>query len=104
MLDNKGLTETQQVTNLLHVASVNDCVVNQITLLLLCLLSQNVTVVSVCSLNLTCTGEAESLLRSGICLYFWHFFNVLIYCCLLLCGNAYTGRYALCLLVISRRN
>ena len=50
-------------------------VMNKITLLLLCLLSQNVTVVSMCSLNLTCTGETESLLRSGICLYFWHFFK-----------------------------
>ena len=78
MLDNKGLTETQQVTNLLHVASVNDCVVNQITLLLLCFLCENVAVVSVMSLDLTCTGETESLLCTGVCLYFWHCFKIFI--------------------------
>ena len=48
----------------------------QISLLLLCFLSQDVTVVSVMSLNLTCSGEAETLLCSGICLYFWHFFMI----------------------------
>ena len=51
------LTETEQVTHLLHVGSVNQCLVNKISLLLLCLLSQNVTVVSVMSFNLTGTGE-----------------------------------------------
>jgi len=34
--------------------------------------------ISVIALNLSCTGEAETLLGSGICLYFWHFFCFLI--------------------------
>ena len=71
------LTETQQVTNLLHVRYVNDGRTYQVALLLLGLLRQNVTVVSVVSLDLTCTRERESLLRTGICLYFWHCFNYL---------------------------
>ena len=69
---------------------------NQITLLLLGLLCQNVAVVSVMSLNLTCSGERESLLRAGVCLNFWHFFNFLIFKLFIYKsgGNAYTGRYA----------
>ena len=47
----------------------------EVSLLLLCLLSQNVTVVSVMTLDLTRTGECESLLCTGVCLYFWHFFK-----------------------------
>ena len=49
----------------------------EISLLLLCLLSQNVTVVSVMTLNLTSTGECESLLCTGVCLQLWHFYFVL---------------------------
>ena len=64
----------EQITNLLEVAVVYDCLMNQISLLLLCLLSQNVTVISVMTLDLTCTGKAESLLCTGVSLYFWHFF------------------------------
>ena len=69
------LTKTQQVLNLLNVCYVNESVVNEVSLLLLCFLSQNVTVVSMMSLDLTCSGEAETLLSTGVCLYFWHFFN-----------------------------
>ena len=50
---------------------------NQISLLLLGLLCQNVAVISVMTLDLACTGETESLLGTGICLYFWHFLNTL---------------------------
>ena len=46
----------------------------EVSLLLLCLLSQDVTVISVMTLDLTCTGETESLLCAGISLYFWHFY------------------------------
>jgi hypothetical protein len=53
--------------------------VNQVALLLLGLLGQNVAVVSVISLNLTRTGERESLLGAGLCLYFWHCFKFLIF-------------------------
>ena len=62
---------------------------NQISLLLLCLLSQNVTVISVMTLDLTCTGKAESLLCTGVSLYFWHFF-VNLKLLFIICGNAYT--------------
>ena len=68
------LAETQQVAYLLHVGLVDDAVTLQITLLLLGFLRQDVAVVSVMSLNLTRTGESESLLGTGVCLYFWHFF------------------------------
>ena len=75
MLDNRFLlAETQQVANLLHVGLVNDRVALQIALLLLGLLRQDVAVVSVMSLNLTCSGEGKSFLCTGVCLYFWHFF------------------------------
>ena len=58
MFDNRlKLAETQQVAYLLHVALVNDSVALQVALLLLGLLCENVAVVSVMSLNLTCTGE-----------------------------------------------
>jgi hypothetical protein len=33
-------------------------------------------VVSMMSFNLTSAGEAEALLCSGICLYFWHCFEL----------------------------
>ncbi len=69
-----GLTETQQVTNLLCICWINNSLMYQITLLLLGFLCQDVAVVSVMSLDLTCTGETKSLLCTGICLLFWHFF------------------------------
>jgi len=52
---------------------------NQISLPFLGLLSQNVTVESVMTLDLTCTGESESLLCTGIRLNFWHFSFYFIY-------------------------
>ena len=51
------LTETQQVANLLHVAYINERRTAEIALLLLGLLCQDVTVVGMVSLDLTCTGE-----------------------------------------------
>ena len=67
-----GLTQTQEVTYLLHVLSHNNCAVIQVSLLLLGLLCQDVAVVCVMTLYLACTGECESLLSTGISLYFWH--------------------------------
>ena len=50
---------------------------NKISLLFLGLLGQDVAVISVMTLDLACSGEAEALLGSGVCLYFWHFvFNL----------------------------
>ena len=46
----------------------------QISLLLLGLLGQDVAVISVVTLNLAGSGEGESLLCTGVSLYFWHFF------------------------------
>ena len=48
----------------------------EVALLLLGLLRQDVTVISVVALNLTRSGEYEALLGTGISLYFWHFFVV----------------------------
>ena len=45
---------------------------NEVTLLLLSLLRENVTVESVLSLDLTRSGECETLLRAGISLYLRH--------------------------------
>ena len=70
------LTQAKQVTHLLEVAAVYDSRMNQITFLLLCLLGQNVTVVSMMSLDLTCSGETESLLGTGVRFNFWHFFVI----------------------------
>jgi hypothetical protein len=47
--------------------------VYQVALLLLGLLGQDVAVVSVVTLYLACSGEYETLLSTGIGLYFWHF-------------------------------
>ena len=46
----------------------------QVAFLLLSFLGQDVTVISVVTLNLTRSGEHEALLSTGIRLYFWHFF------------------------------
>ena len=67
------LTEVKQIAYLLQVATIHECLVNKISLLLLCLLGKNMTVESVTTLDLTSTGERDSLLCAGICLLFWHF-------------------------------
>ena len=67
-----GLTHTQEVTYLLHILSHYDSAVIQVSLLFFCLLCQDVAVVCVMTLYLACTGECESLLSTGISLYFWH--------------------------------
>jgi hypothetical protein len=72
------LTQAKQVTHLLEVAAIDDSLMNQITFLLLCLLGENVAVVSVMSLDLTSSGETESLLGTGVCFNFWHFFIDLV--------------------------
>ena len=46
----------------------------EVTLLLLSLLRENVTVESVLSLDLTGSGEGETLLSTRISLYFRHLF------------------------------
>ena len=75
---NRGLAEAEEVADLLHVLGHNDSAVVEVALLLLRLLCQDVAVVCVVTLYLACSGERESLLRAGVSLYFWHFFNLLI--------------------------
>ena len=78
----RGLAEAEEFAYLAYVGAVYDGYVVQVALLLLGLLRQNVTVVSVTSFDLTRSGERETLLRAGISLYFWHFlclFDELIY-------------------------
>ena len=45
----------------------------QVAFLFLGLLRQNVTLVSVFTLNFTGSGKSESFFSTGISLYFWHF-------------------------------
>jgi len=59
---------------LVLVDSSNQARVAKVTLLLLGLLRENVTVESVLSLDLTGSGERETLLCAGISLYFRHLF------------------------------
>ena len=66
----------------------------KISLLLLGLLGEDVAVVSVMSLDLTRSGQRESLLGAGICLNFWHFLVSLIRL-LKYCGSVKPVRYAL---------
>ena len=78
----RGLAEAEEFAYLTYVGAVYDGYVVQVALLLLGLLRQNVTVVSVTSFDLTRSGEHETLLCAGISLYFWHFlclFDELIY-------------------------
>ena len=70
----RDLAHAEQFAYLLHVRIVNEANVNEVTLLLLSLLRENVTVESVLSLDLTGSGERETLLCAGISLYFRHLF------------------------------
>ena len=58
---NKCLPD-QQLFDSLHVHSVNDCEVVEIAFLFFGLLSENVAVISVSSLDLSRSGERETLL------------------------------------------
>ena len=46
---------------------------SQVAFLLFSLLRQNVTFVSVLTLNFTGSGKREALFGTGISLYLWHF-------------------------------
>ena len=68
----RDLAHAEQFAYLLYVRIVNEANVNEVTLLLLSLLRENVTVESVLSLDLTGSGERETLLSTRISLYFRH--------------------------------
>ena len=72
MLEGRRLTHAEEVANLLHVRAVNEGHMVKVALLLLGLLGQNVTVISVVTLNLTGSGERKTLLCTRISLYFRH--------------------------------
>ena len=72
------LTESETIEHLLAVCLHDNRAVIKISLLLLRLLSQNVTVISVLTLDLACSSKRETLLCSGLSFNFWHFFMYLI--------------------------
>ncbi len=72
MLEGRRLTHAEEFANLLHVRAVNEGHMVKVALLLLGLLGQNVTVISVVTLNLTGSGERKTLLCTRISLYFRH--------------------------------
>ena len=69
----ENLTEAEEFAYLTLVRAVNEGNVVEVALLLFRFLRQNVRVVSVMSLDLTCSGELETLFCAGVRLYFWHF-------------------------------
>lgn len=66
------LAHAEQFAYLLNVGGVNETHVAEVALLLLRLFGENVAVESVLSLDLTRSGECETLLRAGISLYLRH--------------------------------
>lgn len=69
----ENLTEAEEFAYLTLVRAVYEGNVVEVALLLFRFLRQNVRVVSVMSLDLTCSGELETLFCAGVRLYFWHF-------------------------------
>ena len=63
----------EQQTHRADVCLVDNRRAREVTFLLLGLLGQDVTLVSVFSLNFPGASERESLLGARICLNFWHF-------------------------------
>ena len=72
------LVHIEQRTNLLCVGTVHKCCVVEVAFTLFRLLREDVAVISVFSLNLTSTGQSETLLGGTIGLYLWHFFEILV--------------------------
>lgn len=69
------LTKIKQLAHLLHVSAVNKRYMNKVPFLLLSLLCEDVTVVSMISFHFSCSGKRESLFGTGVSLNFWHCFN-----------------------------
>ena len=63
----------QELTHDVQVGLVHDAHLTQVTFTLLALLSQDVTLVSMSSFNLSGAGKGEPFLGSGIRFNFWHF-------------------------------
>ena len=67
------LTQAEQFAHLVLVNIGDEASLAEVALLFLRLLGQDVTVEGVLSLDLTGSGERETLLCAGISLYFRHF-------------------------------
>lgn len=67
----RGL-ECEHILYSLHIGAVNDGGIRQVSLPLLRLLRQDVTFVSVLSLELSRAGERKTFLRTGLAFHFWH--------------------------------
>ena len=63
----------EEFANGVEVALVHHAHVSEVSLTLLALLSQDVTLVSMFSFNLPCSGKVESFFGTGISFNFWHF-------------------------------
>ena len=62
----------QQILDLCLIGSGNGARIAQVTLLFSRFFGQDVTVISVFALDLSCAGERKTLLCSGISFHFWH--------------------------------
>ena len=67
------LFQSQQDFNTVYVRFMHQTGLRQIPLLLLGLLGQNMTLVSMFPLDFPCSGKGEPLFGTGISLHFWHF-------------------------------
>ena len=67
-----GYLFNQQVLDFGLISRRNDTRIAEVTLLFRRLFGQDVTVISVLALNLSCAGEGKTLLRRGISFHFRH--------------------------------
>lgn len=74
-----NLFHTQLKLHIRLVGSMYQTSVSQVSFLLFCFLSEDVTFESVLSFDLPTTSYRESLLGTGFCLHFWHFLASLNY-------------------------
>ena len=72
----RGLAEAEELLNFAFVDLVNGSEVGEVTLLLLRLLGQDVTLEGVFALDLTRASERETLLSAGVCLQLRHFLSI----------------------------
>lgn len=71
---NVDLTHAEELAHFFLVDLSDEASLAEVTLLLLCLLRQDMTVEGVLTLDLTGSGERKALLCTRISLYFRHFF------------------------------
>lgn len=76
------LLHGEKLANGMRICLLNNGCVVKHTFALFAFLGENVAVVSVFSLDFSCSGESKSLLATGISLYLWHFIKKFS-CCLL---------------------